>query len=383
MFTTQEYPVHQRVAQSMLIALLLASTQTTAVFAEDKVGEAAIDAAYDQPAPDAAVAAPIVTEQVAAHPVAAEPVTVESSAAAPVAAEQVAAAPVAAAPVAAEQVAAAPVAVDQVAAAPVAAEVIASEPVPAAPAVAEQGAVQSASGAAPSGAAGGISGQSFVDGGSVVNQTDVSLSANGGTAIADASGGDDNIAVGAGNGEVAAGNGGWAEADASGGAIVVGNINSGNNTGNTIAVGAPSVPVAGGGDGDHEPNKGRKIQLPNGTPVKHTATGTGISRPAAPGRVRARGGRTTRVIARRARTARVAPRRTTRAERIATRRARRAVGAVPSTGTGTSSMAIAGSQTGTWFLIGGLAMVGAVSLRRPQVQRRLARRPVAIRRSLR
>jgi hypothetical protein len=79
-------------------------------------------------------------------------------------------------------------------------------------------------------------------GGTVRNTTDVSISADGGTATADASGGDGNIAVGGSGGIVgnggaaAAGNGGIAVADASGGAVTVGNINSGGNSGNTIVV---------------------------------------------------------------------------------------------------------------------------------------------------
>ena len=81
-----------------------------------------------------------------------------------------------------------------------------------------------------------------VDGGTVSNETTVRLSADGGTAVASANGGDDNIAVGGsggllGNGgNASAGNGGVAVADANGGAVTVGNINSGGNQGNTIVV---------------------------------------------------------------------------------------------------------------------------------------------------
>lgn len=348
MFKTQDYGIRDRLAMTLLIVLLLASAQTTAVNAEDDIGEAAIDAVYDQSPIDPAVTAPVMTE-----PIAAEPVTAVASAAAPLAAEPIAAAPIAAAPVAAAP--------------------IAAEPVAAAP-VAEPTMAQPTSAAAPADAVSGISGAG-VNGGSALNQTNVSLSADGGTAVADASGGDDSIAGGTGSGDVAAGNGGRAESDASGGAILVGNINSGNNTGNVIAVGSTSAPAAGGGERSFKPSQTGKVQKPAATLPKPAATG--ISRPTAPGRVTVRGGRTMRVIARRARSARVAPRRT-RAERVAARRARMVVGAVPSTGTGTSSAAIAGTQTGTLFiLIGGIAAVGAASFGQALVQRRFARRPVA------
>ena len=81
-----------------------------------------------------------------------------------------------------------------------------------------------------------------INGGSVRNETTVRISANGGTAVANANGGDDNIAVGGNGGafgdggNAAAGNGGIAVAEANGGAVTIGNINSGGNSGNTIAV---------------------------------------------------------------------------------------------------------------------------------------------------
>jgi hypothetical protein len=88
----------------------------------------------------------------------------------------------------------------------------------------------------------------FIDGGSVLNETVIDLNANGGTGIADASGGRNNTAFtssgGGGGGEVtslidtaAAGNGGVATAAANGGAISIGDINSGGNVGNAISVG--------------------------------------------------------------------------------------------------------------------------------------------------
>jgi hypothetical protein len=84
-------------------------------------------------------------------------------------------------------------------------------------------------------------------GGDVWNETVIDLNANGGTAISDASGGFGNEAfVEAGNDDddadsvfdiASAGNGGVATSAANGGAISTGNINSGGNVGNAIAVG--------------------------------------------------------------------------------------------------------------------------------------------------
>ena len=79
-------------------------------------------------------------------------------------------------------------------------------------------------------------------GGDVLNETVIDLNANGGTGIADASGGRGNLALTTGGGDefgdiASAGNGGVASAAANGGAISVGDINSGGNVGNAIAVG--------------------------------------------------------------------------------------------------------------------------------------------------
>lgn len=88
-----------------------------------------------------------------------------------------------------------------------------------------------------------------ISGGSVSNSTSINLNADGGTAISDASGGDENDAFIIdfdGDGDVdgediaAAGNGGTADASANGGAIAVGNVNSGGNVGNVIEVGNTS-----------------------------------------------------------------------------------------------------------------------------------------------
>ena len=108
----------------------------------------------------------------------------------------------------------------------------------------------------------------FIDAGTVTNTTTLDLSADGGTAIGDSSGGDDNLATTGENdrnnskknddknrnnndrdkdndkrdrddtAEVAsAGNGGVSDAGANGGAIAVENVNSVGNVGSAIAVG--------------------------------------------------------------------------------------------------------------------------------------------------
>src|SRR5829696_3078959 len=81
-----------------------------------------------------------------------------------------------------------------------------------------------------------------VNGGQVSNRTTLDLSADGGTATANANGGNNNTATGGaggafGNGgNAAAGNAGTATAQANGGTVTVGAINSGGNSGNQIAV---------------------------------------------------------------------------------------------------------------------------------------------------
>ena len=87
-----------------------------------------------------------------------------------------------------------------------------------------------------------------VNGGRVSNETTLDLSADGGIAVSNANGGDDNVAVGGSGGVIgnggnaAAGNGGVAVAEANGGMIDLDDINSGNNRGNTIAVSTGSSP---------------------------------------------------------------------------------------------------------------------------------------------
>ena len=83
---------------------------------------------------------------------------------------------------------------------------------------------------------GNLSGNADINGGTSTNETNIDLSADGGVAVADASGGDDNVAVGLG-GNANAGTGGTANSSANGGTINVGDVNSGGNTGNVIDVG--------------------------------------------------------------------------------------------------------------------------------------------------
>ena len=83
-----------------------------------------------------------------------------------------------------------------------------------------------------------------IDGGTVSNSTTIAISADGGTAVSSADGGDDNVAVGGAGGangdggDAAAGNGGTAVSEANGGTISIGDVNSGGNSGNTIIVGS-------------------------------------------------------------------------------------------------------------------------------------------------
>ena len=108
---------------------------------------------------------------------------------------------------------------------------------------------------------GGTCGPVYIDGGNVDNSTNLNIDASGGTAISDASGGSGNVATlsddgndharggpirsrygigarggGSGNG-ASAGNGGIAGSSADGGIVVIDEINSGGNEGNTVNVG--------------------------------------------------------------------------------------------------------------------------------------------------
>ena len=138
----------------------------------------------------------------------------------------------------------------------------------------------------------------FIDGGDVDNSTNINIDAGGGTAIGDASGGSGNLAAvsgddggggnggggplrdlihsryglgGGGNGDTAsAGNGGIAHASADGGLVVINEINSGGNQGNTIEVGdicAAPVYVPGAPAKPGKPAKvGKTIKAPTGKP---------------------------------------------------------------------------------------------------------------------
>ena len=94
----------------------------------------------------------------------------------------------------------------------------------------------------------------MITGGTITNETVIDISANAGTSISDASGGNNNLASpgggsGEGGGDIAsAGNGGVATSSADGGAVSIQDINSGGNVGNAISVGdttcAPFTPPA-------------------------------------------------------------------------------------------------------------------------------------------
>lgn len=123
-----------------------------------------------------------------------------------------------------------------------------------------------------------------ISGGSVSNSTSINLNADAGTAIGDASGGDENIAfeLGGGDGDVtaAAGNAGTADSAANGGAIAVGNVNSGGNVGNVIEVGDTSCAPA---PAPEKPVDPKKPEAPKPAPDKGGAvaalpnTGTGVA----------------------------------------------------------------------------------------------------------
>ena len=93
----------------------------------------------------------------------------------------------------------------------------------------------------------------MITGGTVTNETVIDISADAGTSISDASGGNNNLATtGGGGGDgldtASSGNGGVATSSANGGAVSIKDINSGGNVGNAISVGdtscAPYSPPA-------------------------------------------------------------------------------------------------------------------------------------------
>ena len=81
-----------------------------------------------------------------------------------------------------------------------------------------------------------VSGRVRINGGVARTRTVIDPEANGGVALSNAVGGDDNVAIGV-LGDANAGKGGSADASANGGSIEVGDVNSGQNTGNVIDVG--------------------------------------------------------------------------------------------------------------------------------------------------
>ena len=126
----------------------------------------------------------------------------------------------------------------------------------------------------------------MITGGTITNETVIDISANAGTSISDASGGNNNLATtGGGNdgGEggtdiASSGNGGVATSAANGGAVSIQDINSGGNAGNAIAVGdttcAPYTPPA------PAPEKPKKVPEAAPAPEKVVValpdTGVGI-----------------------------------------------------------------------------------------------------------
>jgi hypothetical protein len=89
----------------------------------------------------------------------------------------------------------------------------------------------------------GECGVGSINGGNVDNSTNLTIDASGGTAIGDASGGSGNMGLTYGDYTVLAGNGGVTRSSADGGIVVINEINSGGNQGNTIGVGS----MCGGG----------------------------------------------------------------------------------------------------------------------------------------
>ena len=145
-----------------------------------------------------------------------------------------------------------------------------------------------------------LGGPVIIDGGTVDNSTNIDIDAGGGTAIADSSGGSGNLAAvndngndddrggggpirsryglgargngGYGGDTAAAGNGGNAGASADGGIVVIDEINSGGNQGNTIEVGdicaGPTEPVYVPVEPGKPGKPGKTIKTPTYTPGK-------------------------------------------------------------------------------------------------------------------
>ena len=129
----------------------------------------------------------------------------------------------------------------------------------------------------------------MITGGTITNETVIDISANAGTSISDASGGNNNLAVtsGGNNGgdggvdTASSGNGGVATSAANGGAVSIQDINSGGNAGNAISVGdttcAPFTPPA----APEKPGKAPQEKAPGKVVVALPDTGVGIGDPSA------------------------------------------------------------------------------------------------------
>jgi hypothetical protein len=145
-----------------------------------------------------------------------------------------------------------------------------------------------------------------IDGGNVDNSTNIDIDASGGTAIGDASGGNGNLAAATGNDDggggrggpirsryglgargngggyggdaASAGNGGIAGVSADGGIVVIDEINSGGNQGNTVEVGDICVAPVFVPEAPAKPGKpvkpgnpakpGKTIAVPTGGPAR-------------------------------------------------------------------------------------------------------------------
>ncbi|MDF3017706.1 MAG: hypothetical protein K0R44_2931 [Thermomicrobiales bacterium] len=125
----------------------------------------------------------------------------------------------------------------------------------------------------------------MITGGTITNETIIDISANAGTSISDASGGNNNLASpggssGEGGGDIAsAGNGGVATSSADGGAVSIQDINSGGNVGNAISVGdttcAPYTPPAPEKPKDAPKEKGKAPRPEKVVALPDTGVGIG------------------------------------------------------------------------------------------------------------
>lgn len=195
-----------------------------------------------------------------------------------------------------------------------------------------------------------------IDGGDVAYSSEFDISADGGTAIADGSGGGTNFGFGNVGGVLSVGSGGSADATANGGLVQIENIDTGNNSGNTIDVAGvgcaqlaapaakPSGPVA-------KPAAAAKLERaakPAAAAPEKKAAG---ARAAAPKTVR------TAQAQAQAGGSKAAATRTTSAR--AARGGANAVRSLPSTGVGTERVGtlVAGTTFEALALLGALALV--------------------------